>query len=65
MFKGPAERDYMSNLKKIKVCIKAPIWFKSKAYTLVREHFKANRDAPLKIKIAAESGFAWQRSHWA
>jgi hypothetical protein len=28
-------------------------------------HFKPNRDAPLKIKIAAESGFAWQRSHWA
>jgi len=28
-------------------------------------HFKPNRDAPLKIKIAAESGFAWQRSNWA
>jgi hypothetical protein len=29
----------------------------------VREHLKPNRDAPLKNKIDAESGFAWQRSH--
>jgi hypothetical protein len=29
----------------------------------VREHFKLNRDAPLQIKIDAESGYAWQRSH--
>jgi hypothetical protein len=33
--------------------------------TLVREYLKSNRDAPLKIKIDAESGFAWQRSQWA
>jgi hypothetical protein len=26
---------------------------------------ESNRDAPLKIKIDAESGFAWQRSIWA
>ena len=29
----------------------------------VREHFEANRDAPFNIKIDAEPGFAWQRSH--
>jgi hypothetical protein len=39
---------------------KAPIGFKIGAYTLAREHFKSNRDAPLKIKIDAESGFAWR-----
>jgi hypothetical protein len=27
--------------------------------------FKTESDAPLKIKIDAESGFAWQRSIWA
>jgi hypothetical protein len=32
---------------------------KSGAYTPVREHFSAARDAPLKLKIDAESGFAW------
>jgi hypothetical protein len=26
--------------------------------------FKTESDAPLKIKIDAESGYAWQRSHW-
>ena len=26
--------------------------------------FQFAGDAPLKIKIDAESGFAWQRSHW-
>ena len=29
----------------------------------VREHFNLRGDAPLKNKIDAESGFAWQRSH--
>jgi hypothetical protein len=30
----------------------------SGAYTLVREHFNSRDDAPLKVKIDAESGFA-------
>jgi len=38
---------------------KALIRIKSGAYTPVREHFSSTRDAPLKLKIAAESGFAW------
>jgi len=30
---------------------------------VVREHFDPDRDAPLKLKIDAESGFAWNDAH--